>query len=197
VNADDLGLPQVRNSGAARTLGCRLACCVPLALLLCSCATPYKPFDHGYGYSERQVSNDVYEISFVANGNSSYGRAADFAMLRASEVALDHHARSFVVLNVVNLSSARAYYTSSHPYWTTSLYMSPADMTTLPPGGPVGWNTWSYQVMDVPEERLYYRPGVKLTIKLLSDPPGPSQPYDPAKEAERLRHKYHLNPTGP
>jgi hypothetical protein len=138
--------------------------------LLCSCSTPYKPLERRYGYSGQQVSNGVYEVSFHANGHSSYQRALDFAMLRASEIALSHHARSFAVLDVINLSSARKYLRPSYPYQTTALYMSPADETILPPAGPISWTFPSYQVIDFPETRIYYRPGVKLIIKLLPIP---------------------------
>jgi hypothetical protein len=179
--------------GAA--LGWRAVLCLPLVLLLCSCATPYQPANRHYGYSERQVGNQEYEVTFQANGNTSYARALDFAMLRASEIALNHHAKSFSVLDVVNLSSARSYVSTSYPYWTSSLYMSPADQTLLPPGGPLGWNTWSYLVIDPPQERVYYRPGLRLTIRLLSDPPGAYYPYDPGKESKRLRNKYHIKPA--
>jgi hypothetical protein len=162
------------------------------SVLFCSCATPYKPLDHHYGYSERQVSNNVYEVSFVANGNSSYERASNFAMLRAAEIALSRKANSFAILDVVNLSSARTYRTQSHPYRTFFLYMSPADQTILPPAGPVSWTSPSYQVMDFPETRIYYRPGVKLKIRLLPNRPGSYATYDPAKEVQRIRTKYGL-----
>jgi hypothetical protein len=166
-----------------------LWCCLFATLLFCSCATPYQPLGDRYGYSEQQISNSVYEVSFRANGHSSYQRALDFAMLRAAEIALSHDAKSFAILDVANLSSARPYHSPTHPYWTTALFMSPADQSILPPAGPVTWTFPSYQVIDFPETRIYYRPGAKLYIKLLAEPPGNSR-YDPMNEVERLRRKY-------
>jgi hypothetical protein len=155
------------------------------SLLLSSCATPYKPLDHCYGYSEKQVAIDVYEVSFLGNGNTSHDRALDFAVLRAAEIALSCQAKSFTLLDVANLSSVRPYQTAPHFYWTT--YPNPGAMgqTTFPALGPL---------MEPAEERVYYRPGVKLKVKLLPDSPGSYYPYDPAKESERLMLKYRIKP---
>jgi hypothetical protein len=164
------------------------------SLLACSCATPYKPLDHRYGYSEEPIGNAVYEVTFLGNANSSYERALDFAMLRAAEIALSRQARSFTLLDVVNLSSARRYLTSSYTYWTASPYLDPGDPTALLIAGPMDWMDWSYLVLEPAQERVYYRPGVKLKVQLLSDSPGSYYPYDPAKESERLRGKYNIRP---
>ena len=162
------------------------------SLFVCSCATPYKPFDHHYGYSEQQTSNDVYEVSFLGNGNSSYERVFDFAMLRAAEIALSRQAKSFTLLDVVNLSTVRAYHTPSFYYWTTSPHLSTGGQTTLPAIGLFSGVEWSYQMMEPAGERTYYRPGVKLKVKLLPDPPGSYYPSDPAMESERLKRKYRI-----
>jgi hypothetical protein len=164
--------------------------CLAVSLFVSSCATPYEPLDHHFGYSEKQVGNDVYEVSFVGNGNSSYQRVLDFAMLRAAEIALNHHAKSFVVLDVINRSSARSYLTAPQFYWTTAggLYRGGPD---LPPSAAVlDWNEHGYLVMEPAQEGIYYRPGVMLKVKLLPDPPGSYYPYDPAKVSEQLRRKY-------
>jgi hypothetical protein len=150
--------------------------------------------DHRYGYSEQQVGNDVYEVSFLSNADSSYERALDFAMLRAAEIALSRQAKSFTVLDVVNLSTARRYQTSSYSYWTATPYLSPGDPTALPIAGPLDWMDWSYRVMEPAHERIYYRPGVKLKVQILSNPPGSYYPYDPVKESERLKCKYGIQP---
>jgi hypothetical protein len=168
--------------------------CLAASLLVCSCATPYRPLDHRYGYSEHQVGDDVYEVSFLGNGNSSYERALDFAMLRTAEIALSHQAKSFILLDLVNLSSARTYHTPTQYYWTASPYLSAGGQTI--PFAPefMGETDRSYLMVEPAEKRIYYRPGVKLKVKLLPDPPGSYYPYDPAKESERLKRKYRTRP---
>ena len=168
--------------------------CLAVSLLVSSCATPYEPLDHHYGYSEKRIGNDVYEVSFLANGNSSYQRVLDFAMLRAAEIALNRHAKSFVVLDVINLSSARSYLTAPQFYWTTAggLHTGGPD---LPPSAAVlDWNEHGYLVMEPAQEGIYYRPGVMLKVKLLPGPPGSYYPYDPAKVSEQLKRKYGIRP---
>jgi hypothetical protein len=166
------------------------------SLLVSSCATPYQPLDHRYGYSEQQVGNDVFEVSFLGNGHSSYERVLDFAMLRAADIALSRQAKSFTLLDLVNLSSVRTYQTPTLFDWTASPYLGPGGQYLLPAAGLADWTERSYLVMEPAQERTYYRPGVKLKVKLLPDPPGSYYPYDPAKESERLKRKYRIKPGG-
>lgn len=56
-----------------------------------ACAAPpeYQAADsYGYGYSERQLSNDQYRIHFRSRGDDT-AQAMDYAMLRASELTLE------------------------------------------------------------------------------------------------------------
>ncbi len=101
-------------------------------LLLVSCATPYRPLKGHYGYDERQIGPEEYEVSFLANGNSSYEQVLDFALLRSAEIAIQRHASSFVVLDVINLSDAQKYQPSSQPFWNASSYLSTGGAIPLP-----------------------------------------------------------------
>ncbi len=164
------------------------------SLLLCSCATPYKPLDHRYGYSEQHITNDVYEVSFLGNGSTSYEKAVDFAMLRAAEIALNRQAKSFSLLDVVNLSLARPFLTPPQFYWTTAAGLNAAGQDSPPVAALLDWTERSYLVREAGQERTYYRPGVKLKVKLLSDPPGTYYPYDPVQVIDRLKRKYQIGP---
>ncbi len=164
--------------------------CLAAGLLLCSCATPYKPLDHRYGYSERQVTNDVYEVSFLGNGNTPYDSAFDFALLRAAELALKRHAKSFILLDLVSLSSARTYQTPPRFYWTAAPNLSAGGQPIVPAATLIGGVDWRYLLMEPGQQRIFYRPGVRLKVKLLRDPPGSYYPYDPVKVSERLTRKY-------
>ncbi len=166
--------------------------CVAVGLLLCSCATPYKPLDHGYGYSDRHATNDVYEVTFLGNGSTSSERAFDFAMLRAAEIALNRHAKSFTVLDVVNLSFARTYLSAPQVYRTTAAGLTPIGQDRPPVTGLLDWTERDYLAMEQAQERTYYRPGVKLKVKFLPDPPGTYYPYDPVKVSDELRRKYRI-----
>ena len=169
-----------------------LGACLGGSLFVSSCATPYERLGHRYGYSEKQVGKDVYEVSFLGNGDSSYERVLDFAMLRAAEIALRRHAKSFTLLDLVNLSSVRVYHAPSLSYWTTTPYLGPGGQPLVPAEGLFEGVEWSYLVMEPAQTRAYCRPGVRLKIKLLPDPPGSYYPYDPAKVIERLKRKYRI-----
>ena len=166
--------------------------CLVASLFVSSCATPYKPLEHRYGYSEQQVGNDAFEVTFLGNGNSSYERAFDLAMLRAAEIALSRQAKSFTLLDSVSLGSVRKYRTPTHYYWTASPYLSTGGETI--PSAPefINGTERRYLMMDPAGERIYYRPGVKLKVKLLPDPAGGDYSYAPAKESERLKRKYRI-----
>lgn len=61
-------------------------------VLLAACASQpaYRAADEGgYGYSERQLTEDQFRIHFRGRGDDT-GRAMDYAMLRASELALEN-----------------------------------------------------------------------------------------------------------
>lgn len=63
-----------------------------VVLLLAACASQpaYRPAEGegGFGYSERQLSEDQYRIHFRARGDNT-GRALDYTMLRAAELTLE------------------------------------------------------------------------------------------------------------
>ena len=172
---------------------------VPLALALlaslvfCSCAAPYRPIKHHSGYAEHQVGTNEYEVSFLGNGNTTYDRAFDFALLRAAEIALNRQAKSFTVVDVINLSSARKYQAPPRYYWTASPFLSTAGQTV--PAAPEFLEPTRYSyLMETPlQEHIFYRPGVKLKIRLLPEPATGYYPYNPATLRERLRTKYGLD----
>ncbi len=168
-----------------------VALCLAAGVFLCSCATPYRPLEHHYGYSDSQVGKDEFEVTFLGNADTSYERAFDFAQLRAAEIALKHQARSFTILDVVNLSSARRYMSSSQYYWTASPYLSTGGAVPLPAPDRFGAMTESYQMVVPGQERIFYKPGLRLKIRLSPSPAAPGS-YDPAKLAGRLKHKHGL-----
>lgn len=64
-----------------------LGAVLTLALAACS-SSPYRAADgRGFGYSERQLSDDQFRIHFRAAGDNT-AEAMDYAMLRASELTL-------------------------------------------------------------------------------------------------------------
>jgi len=79
----------------------RLITCAA-AILLASCSTPYQqaPQESHWvrrGYSEVQISNDTYEVSFHA-ASPEEKRARDFALLRSAEICGSRQYPYFLIL---------------------------------------------------------------------------------------------------
>ncbi len=80
-----------------------------MTLLLLACAaTPYQASDqHGYGYQEQRLTDDRYDVMFVANTATSEQQVEDFALLHAAELgaaqgyaylAVSDHKRGIITL---------------------------------------------------------------------------------------------------
>src|SRR5579862_5939734 len=70
-----------------------------VALFLLGCATSYTPSTGGNGFSETQVAPDTFRVIFRGNEFTSGERTQDFALLRASELTLQHGFSQFAVMN--------------------------------------------------------------------------------------------------
>ena len=86
-------------------------------IFLSGCATAYKPIGFTGGYSDTQLGDNIFRVSFRGNGYTSSERATDFSLLRSAELALDHGFKYFVIVK----SGERT---------KTSLHTAPATMYT-------------------------------------------------------------------
>ena len=74
-------------------------------LLLVACAEPsaYRSInldpERQYGYSEIQLSENVFQIRFKGNSVTSSERAEDFSLLRGAELALEHGFKYFALMD--------------------------------------------------------------------------------------------------
>jgi hypothetical protein len=84
-----------------------------VALLLTSCATAYKPAGFGGGFSSAQLDVNVFQVSFQGNGYTRQDRAADFALLRSAEVALENGYQYFAIVDRERYSKQAAWTTPS------------------------------------------------------------------------------------
>lgn len=70
-------------------------------------ATSYhqKQGTFGRGYSETQLSNNVFNVSFSGNEYTDSERAYDFALLRCAELTINHGYRYFVIVDACNTTT--------------------------------------------------------------------------------------------
>jgi len=62
-----------------------------LAIMIGGCATKYQRLSFTGGYSETQLGENVFQISFRGNAYISRQRTSDFCLLRSAEIALERH----------------------------------------------------------------------------------------------------------
>ena len=75
------------------------------------CATKYQHMGLTGGFSETQLAEDVFRVSFNGNGFTSMERAVDFALLRSAELALAHGFPYFVIVAETTDIAASTYTT--------------------------------------------------------------------------------------
>ena len=95
---------------------------VAIALVFVACATAYKPVGFTGGYSEIQVAEDVFQVTFKGNGYTARERAADFSLLRCAELALNHGYTCFVIVESDHYTKKSTYTTPQRSKTTGSVY---------------------------------------------------------------------------
>jgi len=70
---------------------------VSVVVIFSGCATKYKSVGFTGGYSETQLGNNIFNVSFRGNGYSSRQRASDFTLLRSAELTLKNGFKYFII----------------------------------------------------------------------------------------------------
>ena len=84
-------------------------CLHVLALsILAGCATPYQPMGFLGGYSETQLDENVFHVSFDGNGFTSEEKASEYCLLRSAELALQHGVSHFLILSCLLHTKGRS-----------------------------------------------------------------------------------------
>lgn len=73
-------------------------CVVALSAVLCvSCATRYQKTGSTGGYTETQLGEDTFQVTFHGNGYTNQQLVIDYTLLRSAEVTLAHGFAYFVI----------------------------------------------------------------------------------------------------
>ncbi len=86
------------------------------------CATSYQSSGFSGGYSETQLDENVFNVSFRGNGYTGRERVADFTLLRSAELTLENGYQYFAIINANSHTSNSAYTTPTTSYTTGSAY---------------------------------------------------------------------------
>lgn len=79
--------------------------CVGLAfcatLLLLGCVTQYQKQGATGGYTETQLDENIWKVTFKGNGFTQPERASDFALLRSAELAKENGYSYFIIIDSI------------------------------------------------------------------------------------------------
>ncbi len=79
-----------------------------IVFVLFGCATTYKPFGFGGGYSEVQLGENIFQVSFRGNNYTSEERASAFSLLRSAELTINNGFRYFRIIDSEKSSKVSA-----------------------------------------------------------------------------------------
>jgi hypothetical protein len=95
-----------------------------VVLILNACATSYQTTGLTGGYSESQLDENIFRVSFKGNGYTSPEKAADFTLLRSAELALEHGFHFFSIIDSDSYSKEATYTTPTTSTTTVNVYGS-------------------------------------------------------------------------
>ena len=88
------------------------------------CATGYQSNGFSGGYSETQLDENVFKVTFRGNGYTSRERASDFTLLRSAELTLQAGYKYFSIVDANSYTSNSTYTTPTTSYTNTNVYGS-------------------------------------------------------------------------
>jgi hypothetical protein len=80
-------------------------------LLVMGCATTYHSTGFTGGFSETQLSENIFQVRFKGNGFTSMERASDFCLLRSAELAKENGFFYFIIIDSNSSSNLSTYTT--------------------------------------------------------------------------------------
>lgn len=95
-----------------------------LFIVLSGCATAYKRDGFTGGFSETQLGENVWRVTFIGNGYTHKHRAEDFALLRSAELTLANGYTHFFLTDSNSSTQTSAFTTPSTSYTTGNAYRS-------------------------------------------------------------------------
>jgi len=95
-----------------------------LYAVLSACATAYQRDSFSGGFSETQLDENVWRVTFAGNGYTREQRVEDFALLRSAELTIGKGYTHFVLAGSKSSSEIGAFTTPTTSNTTGSAYRS-------------------------------------------------------------------------
>lgn len=93
--------------------------CFAISIILSGCATGYQPSGITGGFESLRINDNYFAVSFSGNGYTSVERANDLALMRCSELAINHGYKYFSIISdkdSVETSSVTTTVVNATPY---------------------------------------------------------------------------------
>jgi len=90
--------------------------------VLTGCATKYQSTGLTGGYSETQLGENIFQVSFRGNAYTSSEKAVDFTLLRSAELAMENGFNYFEIVESGSHNKMSSYTTPTRSYTTGSVY---------------------------------------------------------------------------
>jgi hypothetical protein len=98
----------------------------------CASPTPYQPAAGGFGYSDQQIEDNRYRVTFAGNSVTSRDTVQNYLLYRAAQITVQNHHDYFTVVNQ-NTERSTYYQGTGYNNW----------------GWPGGWRgTWPWGPTD-------------------------------------------------
>lgn len=95
-----------------------------LVAILSACATAYKSDGITGGFSETQLAENVWRVTFHGNGYTREERAEDLALLRSADLTLEKGYTHFALASSRSNTKTETYTTPTTSHTTGSVYSS-------------------------------------------------------------------------
>ena len=149
---------------------------IALALFtLQGCATSYQSSGFTGGYSETQLDENVFKVSFRGNGYTGMERATNFTLLRSAELTLEHGYNYFAIIG-------------EHTYTTTTTHTAPVTVdTTVNTYGDYSYGT---STVSGGGTTTWVKPGTTNTIVCFGEKPNDIFSYNAEFVYKSITEKY-------
>ena len=150
-----------------------------VALFIHGCATGYKRDGFTGGYSDIQLDENVFKVSFKGNGYTSGTRAADFTLLRCAELALENGFKYFGIV-------------SEESYTSTSSYTTPTKTRTTGRYNPITNRYTEKTKTTGGQTRNIVKPRSSNIIICFNEKPETMLTYNAGIVCDNLKEKYNI-----
>lgn len=147
-------------------------------LIITGCSTSYQSDSFTGGYTETQLADNIYKVSFRGNGYTSRSKAEDFTLLRCAELTLQQGYRFFIVIDGRNSSSSSTITTPTTTYSSATITGNSIYGSSNTYGGK------TYMVS---------KPSSTNTIALLKEKPRNQFAYNAQMIFNNLKNKYDID----